>query len=93
MRLSLMRISSRSRASSCRRRSLSCSSRMRALKLLAAQLLVKVRVKWAREMACKTPDRTWLGHCLGRGIVGREGSPSMEASQKGTSGSGRGKLR
>ena len=42
---SLIRISSRSRASSWRSRSFSCLRRMRALMLLAAQLRVKVSEK------------------------------------------------
>jgi hypothetical protein len=58
------------------------TDRSRSFQLLAAQLRVKVREKWAREIACRTPERTRLGHCFGRGILGRERSPSIEASQK-----------
>jgi hypothetical protein len=40
------------------------------------------RKKWAREIACGTPERTRLGQCFGRGILGRERLPSIEASEQ-----------
>jgi hypothetical protein len=51
---------------------------------LAAQLRVKVTEKWAREIACSTPERTFLGHCFGRGILGLERLPSIETSAQGS---------
>ena len=65
MRQSLMRCSSSSRAISCRSRSFSCVSRILAFQLLAAQLLVNVREKWAREIAWSTEDLTCFGQPLG----------------------------
>jgi hypothetical protein len=37
-----------------------------------------------REIACRTPDRTRLGHCFGRGILGCERLPGIDSSQEGT---------
>jgi hypothetical protein len=55
---------------------------MRALKPLAAQPRVKVREKCAREIAWSTPERTFLDHCFGRGILGHERLPSIGASEQ-----------
>ena len=47
---------------------------------MAAQPRLKVKDQWAKEIAGSTPERTFLDHCLGRGILGRERLPSIEAS-------------
>ena len=55
IRASLMRISSIRRATSCRSRSFSCLSRIRAFQLFAAQLRVWVSENWASEIAWMRP--------------------------------------
>src|SRR6516225_7104328 len=65
IRASLIRISSRSNATSCRNRSLSALRRTRAFVLSAAQLRVETAAYWAREITCRMAERTRLGQPFG----------------------------
>ena len=51
--------------------------------LLAAQLRVEVKEKFAREIAWMTAERTRRDQPLGKGILGGGGEPAMKASEKG----------
>ncbi len=61
----------------------SAFSRILAFQLLAAQLRVEVREKFASEIAWMTAERTRRDQPLGRGILGGSVRPAMKASGKG----------
>ncbi len=49
-----------------------------------------VSANCAREMACRTAERTRLFHCLGRGMTKLNGWPGMRTSEKNFQGIGAG---